>query len=196
MVLVSNDTDPGVYYSFDRNTHELHTFPVVISDLQGIKLAIVKPINYAADDAVMVPGYLTLPHGRPGTRNRWAFNGLPQFYSSRGFAVLQPNYRGSLGFGDQWLGRNAFHSWCNAIGDVLDAGRWLVTQGVSPSQLAVVGWSCGGYAGLQTGVTDPKVFRAIVAIAPVTHLQQLKNDRQNLSDRDLVSNMIGYGDPN
>ena len=105
----------------------------------------------------------------------WGFNWLVQFYAARGFAVLQPNFRGSAGYGDAWLVNNGFKSWPIAIGDVLAAGHWLVSQGIAdPAKIAIVGWSYGGYAALQSAVVEPGFFKAVVAIAPVTDLAALK----------------------
>jgi dipeptidyl aminopeptidase/acylaminoacyl peptidase len=208
LVWAGSDQDPGVYYLFDRKSHELQTFLVVRGELEGVKLAVVKPVTYPAADGTLVPGYLTLPpgredakglpaivmpHGGPDTRDWWGFNWLAQFYASRGFAVLQPNFRGSSGYGDSWFQQNGFKSWRTAIGDVLDAGRWLVTQGIDPAKLAIVGWSYGGYAALQSAATDPTVFKAVVAVAPVTDLNVLKQEHFHWSDFELVSNYVGYG---
>ncbi|MFX8546894.1 prolyl oligopeptidase family serine peptidase, partial [Acinetobacter baumannii] len=75
-------------------------------------------------------------------RDEWGFDWFPQFFAARGYAVLQPNYRGSTGYGDAWYAKNGFKSWRLAIGDVNDAGRWLVKQGyTSADHLAIVGWS-------------------------------------------------------
>ena len=80
------------------------------------------------------------------------------------------------------INKNGFQSWRTAIGDVNDAGRWLVKSGIAdPSKLAIVGWSYGGYAALQTSVLDPDLFKAIVAIAPVTDLETLRNEANRLS---------------
>ncbi len=209
LVFAGGDVDPGVYYLFDRNARQLQTFLVVRSQLEGVKLATVKPISYPAADGTLVPGYLTLPpgqenakdlpavvmpHGGPSSRDEWDFDWLAQFYASRGFAVLQPNYRGSAGYGDAWFKQNGFRSWRAAIGDVLDAGRWLVAQHIAdPAKLGVVGWSYGGYAALQSAVVDPGVFKAVVAIAPVTDLQELKEDRRYWSDYNLINDYVGDG---
>lgn len=141
LIFASSDTDPGVYYLFDRKSHQLKTFLVIRAQLDGVKLATVKPVSYLATDGTSVPGYLTLPlgttsakglpsivlpHGGPSARDEWGFQWLAQFYAARGFAVMPPNFRGSLGYGDAWFGQNGFRAWSTAVGDVLDAGRWLV----------------------------------------------------------------------
>jgi dienelactone hydrolase len=209
LVFAGSDDDPGVYYLFDRPSKQLRTFLVVRDQLEGVNLAKVKPVSYPAADGEMVPGYLTLPpgvetakglpaivlpHGGPGARDEWGFDWLSQYFASRGFAVLQPNFRGSAGYGDAWLHENGFRSWRTAVGDVLDAGHWLVAQGIAdPAKLCIVGWSYGGYAALQSAVVDPGLFKAVVAIAPVTDLEALKEERRNWSDFDLVRHEIGDG---
>jgi dipeptidyl aminopeptidase/acylaminoacyl peptidase len=209
LLRAGSDHDPGVYYLFDRKLRHLETFLVVRGELEGVKLASVKPISYQAADGTMIPGYLTLPpgidtpkdlpaivmpHGGPGARDYWGFDWLAQFYASSGYAVLQPNFRGSTGYGDAWFKQNGFGSWPTAIGDVLNAGRWLIAQGIAnPNKLAVVGWSYGGYAALQSAVVDPGLFKAVIAIAPVTDLPELKEEHRNWSDFLVVSREIGEG---
>jgi dipeptidyl aminopeptidase/acylaminoacyl peptidase len=108
--------------------------------------------------------------------------------------VLQPNFRGSTGYGDDWLKQNGFRSWPTAVGDVLDAGKWLVSQGIAnPNKLAVAGWSYGGYAALQSAVVNPGLFKAVIAIAPVTDLPDLKEQHRQWSDFLIVSRQIGEG---
>jgi dipeptidyl aminopeptidase/acylaminoacyl peptidase len=209
LIRAGSDHDPGVYYLFDKKQRQLETFLVVRGALEGVKLASVKPIHYQAADGTMIPGYLTLPpgvdtpkdlpaivmpHGGPSARDYWGFDYLAQFYASRGYVVLQPNFRGSKGYGDDFFKQNGFRSWPTAIGDVLDAGKWLVAQGIAnPDKLAVVGWSYGGYAALQSAVVDPSVFKAVIAIAPVTDLPELKEVHRQWSDFLLVSREIGDG---
>ena len=208
LVSASSDTDPGLYYVLDRKTHEMAILGLVRPQLEGVKLAEVKPMSYPAADGTMVPGYLTmppgsagknlpaivLPHGGPAARDEWGFDWLSQFYANRGYVVLQPNFRGSSGYGDAWFKDNGFKSWRIAIGDVLDAGRWLVRQGIAdPSKLAIVGWSYGGYAALQSAVTDPNVFKAVVAIAPVTDLAKLKEESRIFDNHAIMANYIGTG---
>jgi dipeptidyl aminopeptidase/acylaminoacyl peptidase len=209
LLFVSRDNEPGTYCLFNRGNHQLRPLVMVREPLEGVKLAEVKPIRYPAADGTMIPGYLTLPpglddakglptivmpHGGPGARDVWGFNWLAQFYAVEGFAVLQPNFRGSTGYGDAWYLQNGFHSWSTAVGDVLDAGRWLVAQGIAdPHKLAIVGWSYGGYVALQAAVVDPSVFKAVVAIAPVTDLNDLKEEWRHFSNYTLMSDYIGEG---
>jgi acetyl esterase/lipase len=209
LIRAGSDNDPGVYYLFDKKLRQLQTLLVTRGQLEGVKLASVKPIRYQAADGTMIPGYVTLPpgvdtpkdlpaivmpHGGPDARDYWRFDWLAQFYASRGYVVLQPNFRGSTGYGDEFFKQNGFRSWPTAIGDVLDAGRWLVAQGIAnPGKLAIVGWSYGGYAALQSAVVDPSVYKAVVAIAPVTDLPELKEEHRKWSDFLVVSRQIGDG---
>ena len=209
LVFAGSDADPGAYYIFDRKSQRLNAFLAVRPQLEGVMLATVRAISYPGPDGVMIPGYLTLPpgsetahglpaivlpHGGPSARDDWGFDWLAQFFAGRGFAVLQPNYRGSSGYGDEWFEQNGFKSWDVAIGDVVAAGRWLVAAGTAdPARIGVVGWSYGGYAALQSSVVDAGLFKAIIAIAPVTDLAALKEERRGWTDFTLVSNFVGEG---
>jgi len=124
-----------------------------------------------------------------------ATNGaLTGWRNSSPIAVLQPNFRGSTGYGDAWFRDNGFKSWRIAIGDINDGGRWLVKQGIAdPAKLGIVGWSYGGYAALQSSVLDPALFKAIVAIAPVTDLETLRSEAYNFTNFPLVDAFIGRG---
>jgi len=208
LIFAGSDTDPGTYYLFDQAAHKLETILPVRSELAGVRLASVKPVRFPAVDGTMIPGYLTLPpgsdgkglpaivmpHGGPASRDEWGFDWLAQFFAARGFAVLQPNFRGSSGYGSQWFQKNGFQSWQTAIGDVADAGRWLVKSGIANSQkLAIVGWSYGGYAALQSAGTVPELFKAVVAIAPVTDLDVLREEARGYTNYALVDAFIGRG---
>ncbi|WP_347271233.1 alpha/beta hydrolase family protein [Rhizorhabdus histidinilytica] len=208
LIWAGSDKDPGVYYILDRTTKQMATFQPNRPQLEGVQLAEMKPVSYPAADGTMIPGYLTLPvggagknlpailmpHGGPGARDEWGFDWLAQYYAARGFAVLQPNFRGSTGYGDDWYLQNGFKSWPTAVSDINDGARWMIKQGISdPKKLAAVGWSYGGYAALQSAVVDPALFKAIVAIAPVTDLPLFKEQSRWWSNYRLVSDFIGSG---
>jgi len=209
LIFAGSDTDAGVYYIFDRTTHELATFLVARDPLEGVKLATVKPVTYPAADGTQIPAYLTLPpgvtspkglpaivmpHGGPDARDQWGFDWFAQFYAARGYAVLQPNYRGSAGYGDAWWHANGFRAWPLAMSDVLDGGRWLGKEGIAdPAKVAVVGWSYGGYAALQSAIVDPSVFKAVVAIAPVTDLIALREEFRRYTNYYQLGEQLGTG---
>ncbi|MCW1403154.1 S9 family peptidase [Novosphingobium sp. MW5] len=208
LLFASGDTNPGMIYVYDKTTRKLAELLPARPELAGVALGTMAPITYTAADGTKIPGYLTLPpgstgknlpaivmpHGGPSARDEWGFDWLAQYFATKGFAVLQPNFRGSAGYGADFYQRNGFQSWKTAIGDVNDAGRWLLSQGIAaPGKLAVVGWSYGGYAALQSPALEPDLFKAIVAIAPVTDLEQLRTDASQFTSSRLVSKFIGSG---
>jgi dipeptidyl aminopeptidase/acylaminoacyl peptidase len=203
-----SDTNSGQYYLYDRLAGSVSPLFAARPEMEPFKLAQVKSVLAKAADGTDIPAYLTLPpgsngkslpaivmpHGGPSSRDEWGFDWLAQFYANRGFAVLQPNYRGSSGYGDGWYQNNGFKSWKVAVGDVNDSGRWLVSEGIAdPAKLAIVGWSYGGYAALQSAVLDPDLFKAIVAIAPVTDLAKLKEESRGFTNYRVVGDFIGTG---
>jgi dipeptidyl aminopeptidase/acylaminoacyl peptidase len=210
IVWAGSDVDPGRYFILDRTTHRMDPLIEARVGVEGLTMAPMKSITFKAADGTVIPAYLTLPpgkedakglpaivmpHGGPASRDSWGFDWLVQFFAQRGFAVLQPEYRGSSGFGDAFYRNNAFHDWEVAMGDVRDAGRWLVSEGkADPSKLAIVGWSYGGYAALQANVVEPGLFKAIVAVAPVTDLGMLKAASRDYTDADIVAREVGSGE--
>lgn len=208
LLIASGDTNPGKTYLFDKTTKQLSELLPERPQLAGMTLAKMTSITYPAKDGTMIPAYLTLPpgstgknlpaivmpHGGPSSRDEWGFDWLVQFFAARGFAVLQPNYRGSAGYGSDWYQKNGFQSWRTAIGDVDDAGRWLLSQGIAaPAKLAIVGWSYGGYAALQSQVLDPDLFKAVVAVAPVTDLDRLREESRGFTNFQIVDQIVGNG---
>ena len=208
LLWAGSDSDPGMFYIYSRANRHLDQLLPVRSELAARQRASVKPVSYPAADGTMIPGYLTLPpgsdgknlpaivlpHGGPAARDEWSFDWLPQFFAARGYAVLQPNYRGSSGYGDGWYQKNGFKSWRVAIGDVNAGGRWLEQQGIAaPGKLAIVGWSYGGYAALQSAVLAPNLFKAIVAVAPVTDLDILRSESERYLNYALTDKFIGKG---
>lgn len=208
LIHAGSDTDAGRFYLFQKSTHKLQGLISARPQADGLTLAKVRSISYKSFDGTDVPAYLTLPpgsngknlpaivmpHGGPESRDVWGFDPLVQFFAMRGFAVIQPEFRGSTGYGESWFLDNGFHSWRQAIGDVNAAGQWLVAQGIAdPAKLAIFGWSYGGYAALQTSVLQPVLFKAAVAVAPVTDLSMLRREREGFTNEELEKARIGSG---
>jgi dipeptidyl aminopeptidase/acylaminoacyl peptidase len=208
LVRATSDTNPGQYFLFDKVQKKLEPLLGIRPFAEKEKLAKVEYITYPAADGTMIPGYLTIPagserknlpaivmpHGGPESRDEWGFDWLSQFYASQGFAVIQPNFRGSAGYGDAWYQKNGFQSWRTSIGDVTDAGKWLIAEGIAkPDALSILGWSYGGYAALQSAVFAPDLFKSVVAIAPVTDLNTLKSNAKNTYGSAVVRDFVGNG---
>lgn len=209
LVHASSDTDPGAYYLLDRTSKQMKPVLVSRGELEGRQLAPVLSVQFPAADGTMIPAYLTiakdlpakglpaivLPHGGPSARDAWGFDWLAQFLAARGYAVIQPNYRGSAGYGEKFLGENAFRDWRTAMSDIGDATKYLVDKGIAdPNRLAIVGWSYGGYAALQSATLEPTRYKAVVAIAPVTDLGALKRDADGFTNEQLTKELVGAGE--
>ena len=206
LIRASSDTDEGRFYAYNKDTHALQQLMSVRPAAEGHVMATVQPITYKSFDGTDIPAYLTLPpgssgknlpaivmpHGGPASRDVWGFDWLAQFFAARGYAVIQPEFRGSTGYGESWFLDNGFKSWKTSIGDVNAAGRWLITKGIAdPSKLGIFGWSYGGYAALQSNVLDPALFKAVVAVAPVTDLYMLRHEREGLTNEEINKKYIG-----
>ena len=208
LLFAGADNDPGRYFVFDKTTKQLGEILLVRPDLENRRLAKVQTVAVKSPDGVTIPAYLTLPpdkeaknlpavvlpHGGPSSRDEWGFDWLAQYLAAKGYAVLQPQYRGSAGFGDAWLVQNGFKSWHTSIGDITASARWLSAQGIADAnRLAVVGWSYGGYAALQATATEPSLFKGVVAIAPVTDLSMLKQEAEGYTNQNVVAQFVGSG---
>jgi dipeptidyl aminopeptidase/acylaminoacyl peptidase len=208
LLFASSDRNPGGYYVFDSSKKTLAQVFPERPVLETRTLAEQRPITYKAADGTEIPAYLTLPpgkqakglpavvmpHGGPSSRDEWGFDWLSQFLAARGYAVIQPNYRGSDGYGKAWLNQNGFKGWRTSIGDVNDAAKYLASSGIAdPKRIAIAGWSYGGYAALQGAETDPSLYKAVVAVAPVTDLQLLKEGARYFTNMREVQEEIGSG---
>jgi dipeptidyl aminopeptidase/acylaminoacyl peptidase len=170
------------------------------------ELAPMQPVNYPARDGTVIPGYLTtprgvpakqlplvvLPHGGPISRDEWRYFFLTQFLVSRGYAVLQMNFRGSSGYGDEWF-YAAHQDWGGlTYDDVLDGARWAIARHIAdPGRVAIVGWSFGGYLALLGAQRDGKTFRCAVSIAGPSDLGLLASEELRFLNGELAQKQIG-----
>ncbi|MFL6845032.1 MAG: alpha/beta fold hydrolase [Allosphingosinicella sp.] len=189
--------DPGLYYVFDRKARHMDAFAAPYDALVERRLSPVKPIRYAARDGLSISGYLTLPagreprnlplivfpHGGPFARDTYAFDPMVQLLANRGYAVLQPNFRGSTGFGRDYVERGYGQIGLKMQDDLDDGVAWLAGQGmIDRRRVCIVGASYGGYAALWGAIRNPEIYRCAVSLAGVTDLKaMLKYDAQLLS---------------
>lgn len=182
-VLVDGATSPPAYYLLDVAEPEMKLWALSYPDLDSERLAPTYPVSYKARDGAQIPGYVTyppgdrrtglpavvMPHGGPGSRDRLTFDFLTQFLASRGYVVLQPNFRGSAGFGRDFEGPGSIVWGETALMDIEDGARWLVRQGTADgSRLCIAGGSYGGYAALMGAVLAPELYRCAVSLNGVT----------------------------
>ncbi len=190
MIVVTSDREPGARYLFNRNTKKLTLLYRSREKLPREALASVNPISYKSADGLTIPAYLTLPvgvspknlplvvlpHGGPWARDEWGYSSISQFLANRGYAVLQPNFRSSVGYGKKFLNAGN-NEWGQAMQADLTAGvRFLVAQGtVDAKRVGILGGSYGGYATLAGLAFTPEVYAAGVSIVGPSNLITLLN---------------------
>ena len=184
--------DPGTYYVYDQAARRLEVFASPYSDLHGYAFAPVRAISYRSRDGQTIHGYLTLPpgqperglplivlpHGGPFLRDRWIFDPQVQFLASRGYAVLQPNFRGSTGYGREFVERGYGQLGTGMIDDIDDGAEWLVQEGIADrSRVCIMGSSYGGYAAIWAAMRSPERYRCAISWAGPTDLPaQMRHD--------------------
>ncbi|MFV3074399.1 alpha/beta hydrolase family protein [Niveispirillum fermenti] len=201
---------PTTYRLFDRRTGEYSFFGDTYPGIPQNLVSARRPVSFKARDGLEIPGYLTLPvgmpernlplivmpHGGPMARDDGGFDILSQFLASRGYAVLQPNFRGSTGYGAAFQ-QAGERQWGGLMqDDVTDAAQWAVAQGYAdPARMCIVGWSYGGYAALMATIKTPALFKCAIATAPVTNLIRLYREVGASSARNLYRGIFFGDDP-
>ena len=198
LIAAGNASDPGVLYFFDSATLAMNELAELRPNLDYTQLAKPKPIEFTARDGVDIHGYLTLPRGRAasglpliilphggpfGVRDLLRYDDWVQFLANRGYAVLQPNYRGSGGYGDAFYDLGVGEVGRAMQDDLDDAMDWAVAQGIAdPARVCIVGGSYGGYAALWGVLRNPERYRCAASWAGVTDWDRmLRYDRKFLS---------------
>ena len=201
-----SDVDDGTYYIFDTAQNKLQRLGSAYPELNEQSQGRMRSITYKASDGTEIPGYLTvpvgmraenlplivMPHGGPIARDRWDFFFLRAFLVSRGYAVLQMNFRGSSGYGTKWF-LDAHQDWGGlTYSDITDGARWVAAQGIAdPKRMCIVGWSFGGYAALLGAVRNSDLYRCSVSIAGVSDLNLLLKEAQFFSGSAFTREQIG-----
>lgn len=200
------NNSPSTIYYLDGKTGVIDFILSSNSDLPSELMADIKPIKYQARDDLTIHGYLTLPkgkeaknlptiifpHGGPHARDYLSFDIWAQFFASRGYAVMQPNFRGSTGYGDHFrdLGKK---QWGGAMqDDVTDATNWLIDEGIAdPDKICIAGASYGGYAALMGAIKEPDLYKCSISINGVSDLQTIINNSKRSVGGQLRTESIG-----
>ncbi|RSZ55519.1 S9 family peptidase [Massilia atriviolacea] len=190
LVYSYGDVDPGQWFLLDVKEASLRK---VASAKPEIDVGAMRPmqiVRYTARDGLSIPAYLTLPaktgapkaavvliHGGPAARDGWRFNPEVQLLAARGYAVLQPQFRGSSGFGKAFMAAG-YGQWGLAMqDDISDGARWLVEQGYADAQrICIYGASYGGYAAMWGLAKTPELFRCGASFAGVSDIAYMLKD--------------------
>jgi dipeptidyl aminopeptidase/acylaminoacyl peptidase len=187
LVWVGSDREPGVYFVFDRRAGSLAQFKRVRDSIDPRLMRPMQPVAFHARDGLELHGYVTrpfgandrpaplvvVPHGGPfGVRDSWGFDSEVQFLASRGYAVLQVNFRGSGGYGAKFM-RAGRQQWGRAMQDDLtDAVKWAITQRIAdPERVAIFGASYGGFAAMAGVTLTPELYRCAINYVGVIDLE-------------------------
>ena len=200
---------PSTYVLYNTQTGELNRIGEAFPGIDAARMGRQQPVRYTARDGRGIPGLLTLPpgggknlplvvlvHGGPYMRgSSWGWNPESQFLASRGYAVLEPEFRGSQGYGQAHY-RAGWKQWGMAMqDDIADGARWAVAQGhADPKRICIAGASYGGYATLMGLAKDGDLYRCGISWAGVTDIDLLYGGQWSFAD-DLPDDYKKYGMP-
>jgi dipeptidyl aminopeptidase/acylaminoacyl peptidase len=185
-VYVTSDRLKGVYYLYDADKKKLTFLENPSPWLDESKMSEMRPYTFTSRDGLKIEGYLTLPkgkesvknlpmivnpHGGPWARDMWGYNSQVQFLASRGYAVLQVNFRGSTGYGREFW-ESSFKQWGKSMqDDVTDAVKWAISKGhADPKRICIYGGSYGGYATLAGLTYTPDLYQCGIDYVGVSNL--------------------------
>jgi dipeptidyl aminopeptidase/acylaminoacyl peptidase len=201
-----SDIEFSHYYVLDLSAGSFTDCGQPYPDLDAADMGRMQPISYPARDGTSIPGYLTvpkgksphglplivMPHGGPIARDAWRYFFLQQFLASRGYAVLQMNFRGSSGYGSDWFFA-AHQDWGGlTYNDVVDGAKWAVHEGIAdPARICTVGWSFGGYISLLAATRDGDLFHCAVSISGLSDLRMLLDEGHHWLNGDVRQKQVG-----
>lgn len=189
IVQVQSDVDPGTFYLFDSTSHKALPLAHRAKWIKPDELGRVVPFTFQTRDGLTEQGYVTYPpgrqdakdlpmvvfvHGGPETRDWWEYDKYVQAMATRGYAVLQVNFRGSAGYGYDFA-KAGWHEWGGKMqDDVTDATRWAIAQGIADKdRICIYGGSYGGYAALEGAVKEPDLYRCAIGYVGVYDLPMM-----------------------
>lgn len=191
IVFTSGNGESGAYHLLDLEQESVIPVGAAYAAVPPAKVGAIRALSYDAADGLEIHGYLTLPpgvsearglplvvlaHGGPASRDIMGFDWWAQALASRGYAVLQPNFRGSTGYGQAFM-EAGYGEWGRKMQtDLSDGVRHLAAEGViDPARVCIVGASYGGYAALAGPTLDRGVYRCAVSVAGVSDLRAMVN---------------------
>jgi len=185
LIKASSDKSYGAYYLYDSIKDSLEKISEISPWLNSSEFSQMEPIRFQSRDGLTIHGYLTLPkmeimenlpvvvlaHGGPWLRDKWGFDKRVQFLANRGYAVLQINFRGSVGYGKEFW-KAGFKEWGGKMqDDVTDGVNWLIKQGiVDKDRIAIMGSSFGGYVAFQGVTKTPELYTCGISQAGISDL--------------------------
>ncbi|HEX5007543.1 MAG TPA: S9 family peptidase [Hyphomonadaceae bacterium] len=192
----SNPTSPGGYYIYDADRKAAVEFGLLQPALAPVKPGQVFAVGFTARDSMQINGYLTappgwnersprpplivMPHGGPEARDTYVYSPLVQFLASRGYAIFQPNFRGSAGYGKafQDAGRGR---WGDAVqDDIADGVKFLIDKGMADAdRICIFGASYGGYAAMMSAARHPDLYQCAVSASGPTDLEKMLRWERN-----------------
>lgn len=199
IVYAEGDANPGAYFFFDRDTGRAEQVGELYPDVPPDMIGEVRAITYAARDGLEIPAYLTLPpgkpardlplvampHGGPEARDIKGFDWMAQFLAARGYAVLQPQFRGSDGYGRAFRDAGRGRWGKEMQWDVSDGVLHLIDEGIAdPDRVCIFGWSYGGYSALAGAAFTPELYKCVVAGAPVSDVPDMMRWEEVRTGRD------------
>ena len=209
LVTTFSDVDPGKYLLLDTGTKTLREIAAARPEIDPARMQPMQRLHYPAADGLSIPAYLTLPghpdkpaptivliHGGPQARDHWAWNQEVQLFAAHGYAVFQPQFRGSLGFGKHFE-EAGYGQWGKAMQADITAGvRYLIDHQIAdPNRICIVGASYGGYAALWGLAQTPDLYKCGVSLAGVSDLEkELKLDSdisKSAVQREFARSRIG-----
>ena len=191
LFLVDGGKNAERYMLYDRATRTLSVIASARPDIKPEDVGEVTTIEYKARDGLKIPALVTwptgvpvdarknlplivMPHGGPEAYDSVGFDWLAQFLANEGYAVLQPNFRGSAGFGEAFA-KAGYGEWGRKMqDDITDGANALTRMGwADPNRMCIVGWSYGGYAALAGGASSPDMYKCVAAVAGVSDLREM-----------------------
>jgi dipeptidyl aminopeptidase/acylaminoacyl peptidase len=206
LILSHGDVDSGTWYLLDMQARRLKRFAMVNPQVDPKKMRPMETTTFAAKDGMAIPAYLTRPekatgpapmvvmiHGGPTARNRWAWDPEVQVLAQRGYVVLQPQFRGSTGFGAKFM-EAGFGQWGLGMQDDITAGvEAMIQRGIAdPRRICIYGASYGGYAALWGLVKTPQLYRCGVSFAGVSDIELMLTDWSDANSNKVTRELIRF----